>query len=99
MVQKGSKLWFLARNRLRVVRESTKEKAIAALWARNGLKPGAEGYKIAETTAIYSAPSGGGSEVVEYRLYKLIDASVVKISMGVDAKIEDGVNNLRENNR
>lgn len=60
--------------------------AMSDLWKRNNLSPNASGYKIAETKAIHR----DGREVTEYRLYKLIDATVTTISTEVTTSIETG---------
>lgn len=66
---------------------------MADLWKRNKLTPNAPGYKIAETKMVKQ----DGTSVIEYRLYKLIDARVVTTSAQVTADVEDGVKAVREN--
>lgn len=67
------------------------------LWRRNGLEKAEkrEGYKIAETKEMHR----DGTEVVEYRLYKLIDASVVTLSSEVKSEVVTGIKALRENSQ
>lgn len=73
---------------VRSVRRLARESAIADLWKRNKLNPNASGYKIAETPMLRR----DGREVVEYRLYKLIDASVTTISAEIIHSTEIGPN-------
>lgn len=79
---------------VRAVRFTAKQKAQDELWKRNGLDNPAKrnGYRMAETQSI----NRDGTEVVEYRLYKLIDASVVTISSTVTHKIENGLQNVED---
>lgn len=69
--------------------------AIDAMWERNGMASVAsrKGFKIAETTSVFK----DGTEVVEYKLYKLIDATTVTVSAEVNTKVEQGVASLKEN--
>lgn len=73
-------------------RKLAHEQAVRDLWARNGLNQNAPGYKIAETKAIHR----DGREVTEYRLYKLIDATVTTIKAEVIASIETGADKAVE---
>lgn len=63
--------------RLYNARKQTKMQAEFKLWERNGLsRPSTrEGYKLAETATVQR----DGTEVVEYRLYKLIDRAIVTV--------------------
>lgn len=71
--------------------------AVEELWKRNGLSNPTkrDGYKLAETVEVQR----NGTEIKEYRLYKLVDATVVTISTEVTASIESGLDKLKENNR
>lgn len=73
-------------------RKLAHEQALRDLWKRNDLSPGAAGYKIAETKAIHR----DGREVTEYRLYKLIDASVTTIKAEVTSSVETGADKAVE---
>lgn len=68
-------------------RKLSRDRAIAGLWKRNGLNPNATGYKIAETATVRS----DGSEVVEYRLYKMIDCSTTTIKADIAASVATGL--------
>lgn len=74
-------------------RKAARDKAVADLWKRNKLAPNAPGYKLAETSMVKQ----DGAEVIEYRLYKLVDAAVVTTSSEVKTIVEDGVAAVREN--
>lgn len=76
-------------DRLRKARLHTKTLAIDELWERNGLGTGQarEGYKLAETQRV----DRNGSEITEYRLYKLIDRSVVTISADINTEVATGL--------
>lgn len=67
-------------------RKLAHETAIKDLWRRNELRENAPGYKIAETKAIHR----DGREVTEYRLYKLIDATVTTVKAEVTTLVETG---------
>jgi hypothetical protein len=67
-------------------RRNSRLEVVKDLWKRNGLAPNANGYRLAETTAVHE----DGREVVEYRLYKLIDATVTTLTAQVDMKTETG---------
>jgi hypothetical protein len=73
-------------------RQLAHDMALKDLWGRNGLSPNAAGYKIAETKAIHR----DGREVTEYRLYKLIDASVTTIKAEVTSSVEIGADKAVE---
>jgi hypothetical protein len=77
----------------RRTREQARAQAIAELWKRNKLAPNDPGYKLAETPMVKK----DGSEVTEYRLYKLIDAQVVTVGAEVTTQVEQGVSAVREN--
>lgn len=83
-------------NKVSEARFIAKQQAKSDLWARNGLSNPTQrnGYKMAETAVVHR----DATEVVEYRLYKLVDASVVTISSEVNHKIENGPEHLRESN-
>jgi hypothetical protein len=82
-------------NNVRFARWSVRQKAIDDLWKRNGLENPAlrKGWKLAETTQI----NRDGTEIVEYRLYKLMDSSVTKITSEVKSEIQTGLDKLKEN--
>lgn len=84
-------------SRVHNARHYSNIQAIDELWKRNSLANPAkrDGYKLAETSVVHR----DGTEVKEYRLYKLIDATVVTITTDVNTTIELGLENLRENNR
>lgn len=73
-------------------REVARDRAIADLWGRNRLNPNAAGYKIAETVTMHQ----DGREVVEYRLYKLVDVSVTTIKAEVTHSVEVGTDKAVE---
>ena len=73
-------------------RKFVRERAIADLWRRNKLTPSAPGYKLAETVTVQS----DGSEITEYRLYKLVDCSVTTLTSEVHANTETGLNSIHE---
>lgn len=73
-------------------RKMAHDRAIADLWSRNNLSPNQNGYKIAETKAIHR----DGREVTEYRLYKLIDASVTTVKAEVTTEVETGADKAVE---
>lgn len=74
---------------LRFERQQARQKAARDLWERNGMAnpKTRSGHKLAETTTLQQ----DGTEVTEYRLYKLIDRSLVTISSSVSTKITTGV--------
>lgn len=59
------------------------------LWKRNGLDNPTQrnGYRMAETQKLLR----DGTEVMEYRLYKLLDASRVIVKANVTHEIETGI--------
>lgn len=63
-----------------------RKRAISGLWERNKLTPNEAGYKIAETPTVHA----DGREVVEYRLYKLVDASVTTLKADIQHTVETG---------
>lgn len=81
-------------NKVRFERHMVRQRAIDDLWKRNGLENPAlrTGYKLAETSQV----NRDGTEIVEYRLYKLVDSSVTKITSEVVSKIETGLDKLKE---
>lgn len=85
-----SKLYFSIINRLRLEREISKKAAEKDLWDNNGLSDPSSrnGYKIIETKAI----NKDGSQIISYRLYKLIDE--VEVNMGVDVVITKNTKNV-----
>lgn len=82
-------------NRVQTARKMSRISAVNELWHRNGLaKPGDRvGYKLAETVAMHH----DGTEITEYRLYKLIDATVTTVSSEVSTRVETGLETLVEN--
>ena len=81
--------------RVQAERKSSRERTIADLWRRNKLNPNANGYKLAETQII----NRQGAEITEYRLYQLVDCTVVTITSEVTAAVETGLRALPENKR
>ena len=79
-------------NRVHNARKHNHLLAENELWDRNKLLSPAsrEGYKIATTKTLQF----DGTEVVEYRLYKLIDATVSRISSTVETQVLGGLENL-----
>jgi hypothetical protein len=73
-------------------RKFTRERAMADLWRRNKLSPGAPGYRLAEAPTVQA----DGSEITEYRLYRLVDATVTTISSQVKAETDNGVQAIHE---
>lgn len=84
-------------SRVHSARYFSYREAEAALWKRNKLENPTkrDGYKIAETSVVHR----DGTEYKELRLYKLIDAAIVKISSEVNVETTFGTDKLRENNR
>ena len=76
------------------VRAFSRETAIAELWERNGLgNPSSRrGYKLAETKNLQV----DGTEVTEYRLYKIVDATVT-VKAEVRTEVTSGLDGLKEN--
>lgn len=85
---KKKTLMGLLLNKVRFEREQARRAAIQKLYDDNGLSNPArrEGYKVAETPTI----DRDGTEVVEYRLYKLIDSVVTRVKTTVDVEIKQG---------
>lgn len=77
-------------------RKYVDETAHEELFLRNKLLTTAERaeYKISEAKMVQA----DGTEVIELRLYKLIDATVVKISAEVTVSTEKGLKAVREGN-
>lgn len=73
--------------KLQSARWSAREDAKNELWKRNGLENPKlrDNYRIAETEVV----TRGGQEIVDYRLYKLIDASRITISVDMRHEIEN----------
>lgn len=73
---------------VRFERAEARRKAISELYARNGLENPVtrNGYKVAETSTL----SRDGTEITEYRLYKLIDSQVTRVSTTVDVENKQG---------
>lgn len=87
MIQKKSGGVFLKMlNSLTTMRRLAHARALRDLYARNNVTASTPGYKLAETPTVYA----NGREVMEYRLYKLIDASVVTISHEIHHSVETG---------
>ena len=84
-------------SRVHNARYLSRQQAIEDLWKRNGMEnpKTRDGHKLAETAVIQR----DGTEVTEYRLYKLIDATVVTVAAEVNTEVKLGIENLRENNR
>lgn len=80
--------------KIRIKRQLAIDKTIENLWVRNGMgeKASRAGYKLAETKVV----NRDGVETIEYRLYKLVDAAVIKISAEVAVDIKEGAQNARE---
>ena len=81
--------------RLQKQRKVSRMEAERDIWKRNKLNPNAEGYRLAETKMVQS----DGTEVVELRLYKLIDCSVIKVGADVRHEIEIGINSIAKGRR
>jgi hypothetical protein len=81
--------------RVKQARAVSHDQEIAALYKRNHATPGTPGYKLAETQAV----KANGKEVVEYRLYKLIDCSVVTMDAEITTHVETGLNSIHERSR
>lgn len=81
-------------SRVHSARYFSRQQAEDALWKKNGLDNPTKrkGYKLAETSTIHR----DGTEYKELRLYKLVDAAIVKISSEVNVETTFGVENLRE---
>ena len=84
-------------SRVHLARWQSRDQAERELWKRNGLDNPTkrDGYKLAETAVVHR----DGTEYKELRLYKLVDAAIVKISSEVNVETTFGVDKLRENNR
>lgn len=81
-------------SRIRFAREQSKMQAIDELWARNGVGASERDlYIVKEAATTYP----DGSQVMEYKLYKLIDAAVVVLSTEVSTVTELGLSKLKEN--
>ena len=80
---------------IRQKRKILRDEALRGLYKRNNISLGMSGYKIEESKPINLR----GVESVEYRLYKLIDCSVVTISSEIKAVVETGLRALPENKR
>jgi hypothetical protein len=78
--------------RVAMARLETRRQAERELWERNGLgNPKLrDGYKLAQTDSV----ARDGTEVTEYRLYKLIDAATVTIKSEVKSTIKLGIAEL-----
>lgn len=76
-------------NRVHTARELTAIEAKNELWHRHGLGKPADrvGYKIAETKKM----NYDGTEITEYRLYKLIDVARVTVSARIETEIVTGL--------
>lgn len=74
-----------------------REQALSELWKRNGLENPKlrDGYKVAETAEVHK----GGKEIIEYRLYKLVDSVVTTLDTSVKGKVEAGLDKLKENQK
>lgn len=72
-------------NKFSAQRAQIKHEAIEDLWRRNGLSNPRlrQGYKLAETPII----DRDGVEIVEYRLYKLVDQSTTRLCADISATI------------
>lgn len=84
-------------SRVHSARYFSRQQAEDELWKRNKLDNPTkrDGYKLAETAIVHR----DGTEYKELRLYKLVDAAIVKISSEVNVETSFGIENLRENNR
>jgi hypothetical protein len=75
--------------RVHNARYQTRQLAELELWRRHSLgnPKNRVGYKMAETAVIQR----DGTEVIEFRLYKLIDRAVISISSEVQTTTEFGL--------
>ncbi len=80
--------------RVHNARYETRAIAERELWKRNGLDNPTkrDGYKLAETASV----ARDGTEVVEYRLYKLIDRAQIIISSDVRTTTHFGLEDVPE---
>lgn len=86
--QKKANLLGKLVSKVQFARWNAKRTAVEDLLKRNGLdSPHATGYKIEEVTAVHR----DGEEVTTFRLYKLVDKSVVIVSSEVKTQVETGL--------
>ena len=73
---------------VRTERQLARDKAVTELWKRNNLANPTkrDGYRMAETSTV----SRDGTEVTEYRLYKLIDRALVTTSSKIATDVKYG---------
>ena len=69
-------------NAIRQSRALSRDMAVAELWKRNGLRENQEGYRVAETSRI----GRNAEEVIEFRLYKLLDTATVTTSANITSE-------------
>lgn len=76
-------------SRVATARYHTKQLAQEELWRRNGLgnPKHRDGWKIAETAVVQR----DGTEIIEYRLYKLTDRAQISITSEVQTKTHFGL--------
>lgn len=81
-------------SRVHFARWHSRDDAERALWKKNGLDNPTlrAGYKLAETSTVHR----DGTEYKELRLYKLVDAAIIKISSEVNTETQFGLENLKE---
>lgn len=90
--KKGPTMKGALLNRVDQARKHSYAQAVDELWKRNKIK-NREEYKVAEITMVQK----DGTEIKEFKLYKLIDATVVTISSQVNVEIALGKEHLTEN--
>lgn len=85
MESKGPTLMGKLLSTVRFERQEARRKAVDELWKRNGLDNPTkrEGYRMAETSTV----ARDGTEVTEYRLYKLLDRALVETKSTVKTNI------------
>lgn len=83
----GENMFGKLLTRVQNTRKMARTQAVADLWRRNKLNPNTGGYRLAETDMVQR----DGTEITEYRLYKLIDCSVVTVRSEVKHSIETGL--------
>lgn len=84
----GENMFGKLLTRVQNTRKMARAQAVADLWRRNNLNPNTGGFRLAETEMVQR----DGTEVTEYRLYKLIDCSVVTVTSEVKHSVETGIN-------
>lgn len=93
IMSEGGNLFGKMLNKYRAIRSLAISDAMVKLKQRHEITSQKENqYKIEEHTVVM--PSG--DEVIELRLYQLVDAAIVTVEGDVTTSLQGGIKNLRE---